>query len=252
LHEKGFQDVKLVKHHEIGEVVPEHIEIIVEKETIAFIYRPISCHSYNTITVNDREVNVATIDTMLSLYLAFLYADKPYYDKTRILCMSAFLFQVEQRHRLDQRGILKRFSTKCYGKQESLEDIRMRKNAEFKRLSKNKKSIEYETAFLRYIPAENPGLRKERSSKISSSSHKKMHIPEIKPNSKPTDLDIEEMDNKVENEEDVEKDAEMSALQINTGYTDSSEAVSEPRRKQKDPVSRKTKKRSQQNKKEEN
>ena len=160
LQENHIRHVKLIQHTSIGEVVPQHIEVIAENATIAYIYRPISCHSYNTITVDKKEVNIATIDTMLSFYLAFLYADKKYYDKTRILCMSAYLFQVEDHNRLAQKGVLKRFSTKCYGKQETLEDIRAKKNQLFKELSKKRKSPEYEKAFMKYEPKTNTSLKR--------------------------------------------------------------------------------------------
>jgi hypothetical protein len=161
LQENRIRQVKLIQHTSIGEVVPEHIEVVAEGETVAYIYRPISCHSYNTITVDKKEVNIATIDTMLSFYLAFLYADKKYYDKNRILCMSEYLFQVEEHNRLAQKGVLKRFSTKCYGKQETLEDIRSKKNQLFKELSKKRKSIEYEKAFLKYEPKTNTSLKRD-------------------------------------------------------------------------------------------
>ena len=70
------------------------------------------------------DVKVATIDTMLSFYLAFYYSSRPYYDNERILCMSQFLFTVQQKNRLQQKGLLRRFSIKCYGHQETLEGMR--------------------------------------------------------------------------------------------------------------------------------
>ena len=172
LQENHIRGVKLIQHTAIGEVVPEHIEVVAEHKTIAYIYKTISCHSYNTITIDKKEVNIATIDTMLSFYLAFLYADKPYYDKTRILCMSAYLFQIEQHNRLSQKGVLKRFSTKCYGKQETLEDMRSKKNQLFKELSVNRKSPEYEKAFLKYEPKTNEKLKQDRDKKDAKTSPK--------------------------------------------------------------------------------
>ena len=74
--------------------------------------------------------------------------------------MSEYLFQVEQQNRLEQRGLLKRFSTKCYGKQETLQDIRTKKMRRFKTLSKNRNSKEYETIFLKYNPAENKEIKR--------------------------------------------------------------------------------------------
>jgi hypothetical protein len=161
LHENNIRNVKLIQHTPIGEVVPDHIEVTVSGKSIAFIYRPISCHGYNTVTIHNKEVNIATIDTMLSFYLAFLYADKSYYDKDRILCMSEFLFHAEQQNRLNQRGIFKRFATKCYGKQDTMADIRTRKTRLYAELSKNRKSAEYEKSFLKYEPAANKQLKRD-------------------------------------------------------------------------------------------
>ena len=72
--------------------------------------------------------------------------------------MSMFLFQVEQQNRLEQKGLLKRFSTKCYGTQATLESIRARKARQYNTLSKNRNSKEFEAAFLKYNPASNPGI----------------------------------------------------------------------------------------------
>ena len=150
----GFKNIKIIKHDEIGEIVPYHIEIRVGQETIAFIYSPMACHNYNVITIGNKEINVATIDTMLTFYLAFYYVDKPYYDRDRIICMAKFLFELEQKNRLEQKGLLKRFSIKCYGKQSSLEDIRAEKALKFKELANDKTSEEYQMWFLKYNPAD--------------------------------------------------------------------------------------------------
>lgn len=152
LLEKNISNVKLVKHTAIGEVIPESIEIIVNKDTIAFLYKPLACHGYNMIHVDGKEINIATIDTMLSFYLAFMYADKPYMDKDRILCMSTFLFQVEQKNRLEQKGLLKRFNTPCYGKQMTLEEIRAEKAEMFNKLKNKRGTEEYDFWFLKYVP----------------------------------------------------------------------------------------------------
>jgi len=154
LQELGIKDAREIKHDAIGEIVPRHIEIMVGKDTIAYIYEPIACHNYNTIHVGPKEINVATIDTMLSFYLAFLYAGAPYYHRERILCMAKFLFDVEQKNRLEQKGLLKRFSIQCYGKQPAIEDIRAEKTEKFKELVGKRGTHEYEEWFLKYNPAE--------------------------------------------------------------------------------------------------
>ena len=65
---------------------------------------------------------------MMSFYLAFYYSNEPYHYKERILCMSKYLFDVEQKNRLSQKGLLKRFSLKCKGKQSTMESILSEKN----------------------------------------------------------------------------------------------------------------------------
>jgi hypothetical protein len=159
------QKIKILKHDAIGELIPESREIMIGLETVAFLYKPIACHNYNVIEISEERglngakeaktkenVRIATMDTMLSFYLAFLYADVDYYYKDRILCMAKFLFDVEQANRLEQKGVLKRFSIDCYGKQPTLESMRMEKSEMFEKLKDKKGTEEYERWFLKYSP----------------------------------------------------------------------------------------------------
>ena len=154
LHDNGFTKAKSIKHEAIGELIPEHIQINIGIETVAFIFKPIACHSYNTIKMESKEVKIATIDTMLSFYLAFIYIEKFDNAKDRILCMAKFLFDVQQENRLAQKGVLKRFTIDCYGKQPTLEAIRAEKAEKFRELKSKKNTREYEMWFLKYNPAE--------------------------------------------------------------------------------------------------
>jgi len=152
LEEQGFKNVAIIEHEGIDDVIPKHIQVTVGKETIAFIFEPVACHNYNTIQIGNQEINVATIDTMLSFYLAFIYANKPYFEKDRILCMAQFLFEVEQKNRLEQKGLLKRFSIKCYGKQATLETMRAEKAEKFKELADKRNGPEWNEWFFKYAP----------------------------------------------------------------------------------------------------
>ena len=171
LRSKGFANATKRHYDAIGEIIPERIEILIGKETMAFIYKPVACHSYNVIRSDNREIRVATIDTMLSFYLAFYYSDEPYYSKDRILCMSKFLFDVEHRNRLEQKGILKRFSVNCYGTQDTLESIRAEKMEKFKELKDKRGTREYDLWFLKYsfgdkqIPIRKQKLKKRPKNK---------------------------------------------------------------------------------------
>ena len=166
-----YTDVKYTKHAGVGEVISEHYDIRVGDEVIAFLYKPLACHSYNTIRINGdgdsqggrgESIRIATIDTMLSFYLAFIYADRVYYDINRILCMSQFLFDVQQHNRLKQTGLLRRFSINCYGKQPTLESMRFEKTAKYEELKGKRGSREFEEWFLRYVPYENGVAKKTR------------------------------------------------------------------------------------------
>jgi len=154
LEYNGFNGVSLFRREGIGEIIATHYEVLLNGDTICFIYQPLACHSYNIVDVDKRKVKVATIDTMLSFYLAFLYANKPYYDKNRILCMAEFLFKVQQRNRLKQKGVLRRFNINCYGHQETMEEMRENKSKKYKELMDKKHTKEYGEWFLRYIPSE--------------------------------------------------------------------------------------------------
>jgi hypothetical protein len=150
LQMSGYKGIKIVKREPIGEIIPLRIELLINNETLAFIYKPIACHNYNTINIDGKEVNIATIDTMMSFYLAFYYSNEPYHYKERILCMSKYLFDVEQKNRLLQKGLLKRFSLKCKGKQPTMESILSEKTKKFKELKDKKNTREYDLWFLRY------------------------------------------------------------------------------------------------------
>jgi hypothetical protein len=150
----------------IGEIISLHYEIKVEKDTVAFIYQTMACHSYNVININNQAIKIATIDTMLSFYLAFLYSNKDYYDINRILCMSQYLFKVQQHNRLNQKGLLKRFSIECYGHQETLEEMRANKNKLFLSLKNKKNTKEYELHFMRYRP-DNKIINAHQEKKLS-------------------------------------------------------------------------------------
>jgi len=156
LKDENITNVKIIEKKPVGEIVPEHCEIKVGADTVAFIYKPIACHSYNIIEINRQKIKVATIDTMLSFYLAFLYSDRPYYNEflDRILCMSKFLFDVQQKNRLQQKGLLKRFSITCYGHQETVEEMRADKSKKYQELKNSKNKDEYEEWFLNYKPAD--------------------------------------------------------------------------------------------------
>ena len=174
LSDINIKNVKIIKRPPVGEIIAPHYEIKVGKDTVVLIYEPLACHSYNIIKIDGYDIKIATIDTMLSFYLAFLYANRPYYDKDRILCMSKYLFEVQEKNRLQQKGILKRFSMNCMGHQETVEEMRAEKANKFVELKDKKGSSEYEEWFLRYRPLDaKEGKNTKTKTKTNTKTNKK-------------------------------------------------------------------------------
>lgn len=172
LESNGIKNIKIKNNDAVGEVVPENIEIVVGKDdTIAMIHKPIACHSYNEITIDNRKIKVATIDTIMSLYLCFIYLDKDLHC-IRLLCMAMYLFSIQEKNKLNQRGLLKRFTNKCYGKQETIEDIRYEKTKMYKELKAKPNSREYQEWFLKYAPGEKKPVKKQTKKNKESTKSK--------------------------------------------------------------------------------
>ena len=189
LNYEGFNNIKIYKKQVIGDYVDIHYEIIVNKDTIAIIYKADACHSYNQIYIGAQKIKIASIDTMLYFYLIFIYANRPYFDVNRLLCMSEYLFKVQLKNRLQQKGLLRRFTTNCYGKQTTLEDIRSYKSKKFKELQDkgvNKESFEYQKHFLRYVPHEEISNRNNRNNTKNNTNNTKNNRNSTKNNTNNT------------------------------------------------------------------
>jgi hypothetical protein len=171
LEAADIRDVSIEKKPSVSEYLSTHYEIKIGSQPVVYLFRPLACHSYNTIKVDNKIYRVATIDTMLSFYLLFLYIDRPYFNPKRILCMCEYLFKIQQKNRVKLRGILRRFSVSCYGKQKTIEDIRNEKAEQFKRLKNKRKTREYDKWFLRYTPENNsankPFIEKNKPKKTN-------------------------------------------------------------------------------------
>ena len=174
LVKNGFKGIRIKKHAMIEEILPYHYEILVGGKTICFIYDNQHCYSYNVVRRNNRLVKIATIDTMLKFYLAFIFCDKKYYDVERLLCMSNYLLKVQYENKFAQTGLLKRFTTNCYGNEKTIEQIRGEKHEMFEKLKNLKnthRNLEYDKMFLKYSPGKKKSTKKTR--RIGSKFQKK-------------------------------------------------------------------------------
>ena len=149
------------EREDFGEHVSEHYEIVVDGRTVAFVYEPSpgACHNYNVVRVNKKDVRIATTDTILSYYLLFLYMNRPYYDRDRLLCMSQYIYDLQYDNLTNNEGVFKRFSKPCIGKQVTLKDIKDVKSHMFNKLKNKKGTREYDEWFLNYNPIENQKMK---------------------------------------------------------------------------------------------
>lgn len=174
LKENGIENVTVEKMPAIGEIIHDHFKVAVDDTIVALIYKPTACHSYNTIKLNGQLIKVASIDTMLMFYIAFSYAKRYYYNRDQLLCLAGILFYIQNKNRLVQTGLLKRFGSTCYGKQETLESLRRDKAAMFQELKHDRQNPEYQKLFLRYIPFENLDTRARKIRKRKSVMKRKL------------------------------------------------------------------------------
>lgn len=150
----GYEKIHIKHYDAIGEIIAPHIRISIGEHPILTIYEPLACHSYNELKIEGQTIRIASIDTIMSFYLAFLYAKRKYYDPARILCICAMLFEIQQNRHGDEEGILRRFSTECYGEQQRFSDLLAEKQTMFMQLRGDTKSTEFLRWFLKYNPSE--------------------------------------------------------------------------------------------------
>mgnify|MGYP001161089447 FL=1 len=149
------QKTKIIFHKGIEKILPPHYELKVNNKSLVFAYEPIACHNYHIIKKDGQEINVATVETILSFYLLFISINLECYNKNRLLCMSNFLFTTFEENKQKNKGLFKRYPLNCIGKQKSRGDLRTekaQKYKEFKNRHVSPNSKEYEMWFLKYTP----------------------------------------------------------------------------------------------------
>ena len=87
--------------------------------------------------------------------------------------MAKYLFDLQGKNKLAQRGVLKRFGSECIGVQETMESIRAKKTKRFEELKHKHGSDEYNKFFLRYQPGENKPSIKKTARKRATKPKKK-------------------------------------------------------------------------------
>lgn len=148
----GIKGATVSHRDAIGETIPQCYIVNVMNRPCAYIYEPVACHGYNELEINDVNVRIGSIDTLMTFFLAFYYTDSNKELCNRVMCMAHRIFELSV-SRIEDTGVLKRFDTACYGSQSNLNDIRKMKADKFDELkSKGKHNKVYESWFLKYVP----------------------------------------------------------------------------------------------------
>lgn len=159
LKKKGYDHIKVEEREPIGHIIDIHFEITVNDIPVCLIYKSEGCYNYNTIKREKKQVKVATIDTIMTFLLAAMYTGRPYYSNDKLLCIAQYLFIIQAKNRLANRGLLKRFTLDCVGYEQSLQERRLEKAKKYKLLKKDRLSKEFQEMFFKYNPNEEKEMK---------------------------------------------------------------------------------------------
>jgi hypothetical protein len=170
-------NVEVVQSQGVTELIPPHNIIYFTdlkgiKSTVAILFQTEACYSYNEIKIQGKPIRIASIETLMNMYLAFQYdedkVDEKIINKSHLICAAAELYKIQKENRLAQRGVLKRFSMNCYGHQKSKAETMKFKKEKVKEMNLakvDKSSKEYESWTLNYVPSEVEDAKKSEKEK---------------------------------------------------------------------------------------
>ena len=185
---KIIPELRFTKDEGISEIFPPNYIITINSETVAIIYEPIACYSFINITNNSKTYRVASVFTLLSMYLLFTYMDKcKLYNTNRIMCIADIIISINDKN--FGKGVFKELPIECYGDMHTLPKMLEKKSEMFNKLKNKKNSKEYEEWFLKYDPYENSISKLKTNNKTKHRSFKKKkskHKSKTKSKSKST------------------------------------------------------------------
>jgi hypothetical protein len=165
-------ELKYTKDDGINEIFPPNYILTINSNVVAIIYEPIACYSYINIKHNEKNYRIASIFTLLSMYLMFIYMDKcKLYNMNRIMCIASIIFDINDKN--FGKGIFKEIPVNCYGEMHTLQKMLEEKTYQFNKLKNKKGTKEYDLWFLKYDPIEEKKLSNKRTSSKKKKSKKK-------------------------------------------------------------------------------
>jgi len=99
-------------------------EIYVEEIPLLYVILSDSCMNYNSY----KRRNIASYDTTLSQFFALSFMNIKHLSKARLLSYCYLFYQIKDQ----DHPLMRRFSLPCYGEQDTLEEIRRKREKYFK------------------------------------------------------------------------------------------------------------------------
>lgn len=123
--EKG-ETIAIQKHAPLNksEFIPKHYIITLKSKNtvfnIATVFKSQACYAFKKID----GINVLSIHAILSLMYAFLFSNRPYFNKDKIKCSIDLLLQLQGKFVSSKLNALNQFELQCYGIQPQLDDLK--------------------------------------------------------------------------------------------------------------------------------
>jgi hypothetical protein len=131
------------KHFFSYHFINDFYQITFNHYPVLYVFITNSCQSYNTIN----GVNVATIDTILSIYYALSFLNVTFINIHKLLSYCFLLHNINT-----NKGVCRRFNLPCIGTQKSIEDIREERDKMYKLYKRTKSKKIYNEYFFQYKP----------------------------------------------------------------------------------------------------
>lgn len=157
----GFKGVSIDYLKEKGDLIPARLVMRYYKKPIALIIQETACHSYYKVkSLDGREVHIASMDTLITLYLclAIFTTDEKNYLGFNLMCAVSRYIQVSKRiRRAPKVKQFDPFSLECQGYQKGYPTLLREKVA---RIAKEKEAMK-----LRKLLKRDTGKNKEKTKK---------------------------------------------------------------------------------------
>jgi hypothetical protein len=131
-----------IKHYSY-KITNDFYQIIYNDHPILYVFITDSCQSYNTYN----GFNIASIDTILSIYYALSFIDIPFINKHTILSYCYLLHNIKIKS-----GICRRFHMPCIGTQQTYEHIRKLRDKKYHIYKKTGSTKLFKNYFFQYKP----------------------------------------------------------------------------------------------------